>query len=163
MEIDARMTAVTVRNLTKAFGPSKVLRGIDLAVPEESVTAILGPSGCGKTTLLRLVAGFDGPDSGEILLGERMVSGNGSFVAPQHRAVGYVPQEGALFPHLDIADNITFGLKGRERRSGHRVEELLAYGCAAGALSTEKAGGYDGQPTRSEALRLVGSGGRTTG
>jgi len=119
------MTAVTVRNLTKAFGPSKVLRGIDLAVPEESVTAILGPSGCGKTTLLRLVAGFDGPDSGEILLGERMVSGNGSFVAPQHRAVGYVPQEGALFPHLDVADNITFGLKGRERRSGHRVEELL--------------------------------------
>ena len=119
------MTAVTVRNLTKAFGSSKVLRGIDLTVPEESVTAILGPSGCGKTTLLRLVAGFDGPDSGQILLGERLVSGNGSFVAPQHRAVGYVPQEGALFPHLDIADNITFGLRGRERRSGHRVEELL--------------------------------------
>jgi iron(III) transport system ATP-binding protein len=119
------MTAVTVRNLTKAFGQSKVLRGIDLTVPEESVTAILGPSGCGKTTLLRLVAGFDGPDSGEILLGERLVCGNGSFVAPQHREVGYVPQEGALFPHLDIAHNITFGLRGRERRSGHRVEELL--------------------------------------
>jgi iron(III) transport system ATP-binding protein len=126
MEVDARMTAVTVRNLRKAFGPSKVLKGIDLTVPEESVTAILGPSGCGKTTLLRLVAGFDGPDSGEILLGERLVSADGSFVAPQHRGVGYVPQEGALFPHLDIARNITFGLTGRERRSGDRVEELLA-------------------------------------
>jgi iron(III) transport system ATP-binding protein len=90
------------------------------------VTAILGPSGCGKTTLLRLVAGFEVPDTGEIRLGERLVSGNGSFVAPQHRGVGYVPQEGALFPHLDVADNITFGLRGRERRSGHRVEELLA-------------------------------------
>jgi iron(III) transport system ATP-binding protein len=119
------MTAVTVCNLTKAFASSKVLRGIDLTVPEESVTAILGPSGCGKTTLLRLVAGFDAPDTGQILLGERLVSGNGSFVAPQHRGVGYVPQEGALFPHLDVADNITFGLRGRERRSGHRVEELL--------------------------------------
>jgi len=120
------MTAVTVRNLTKAFGSSEVLRGINLLVPEEGVTAILGPSGCGKTTLLRLIAGFVAPDSGEILLGEQLVSGNGRFVAPQHRRVGYVPQEGALFPHLDVGDNISFGLKGRARRGGHRVEELLA-------------------------------------
>ncbi len=120
------MTAVTVRNLTKAFGSSEVLRGIDLTVPEESLTAILGASGCGKTTLLRLIAGFDAPDSGEILLGEQLVSGDGRFVAPQHRRVGYVPQEGALFPHLDVADNIGFGLSGRERRAGQRVEELLA-------------------------------------
>jgi len=120
------MTAVTVRSLTKAFGSSKVLRGIDLKVPERSVTAILGPSGCGKTTLLRLIAGFDVPDSGEITLGEELVCGGGRFVAPQHRRVGYVPQEGALFPHLNVADNITFGLRGSERRGGHRVEELLA-------------------------------------
>ncbi len=120
------MTAVSVRNLTKAFGSSEVLRGVDLMVPEESITAILGPSGCGKTTLLRLIAGFVAPDSGEILLGDQLVCGNGRFVAPQHRRVGYVPQEGALFPHLDVGDNITFGLKGRERRGGHRVKELLA-------------------------------------
>jgi iron(III) transport system ATP-binding protein len=120
------MTAVTVRKLTKAFGSSEVLRGIDLTVPEESMTAILGPSGCGKTTLLRLIAGFLAPDSGEILLGEQLVCGDGRFVAPQHRRVGYVPQEGALFPHLNVGDNITFGLKGSERRGGHRVEELLA-------------------------------------
>jgi len=119
------MTAVSVRNLTKAFGSSEVLRGIDLIVPEDSLTAILGPSGCGKTTLLRLIAGFEAPDSGEIRLGEQLVWGNGRFVAPQHRRVGYVPQEGALFPHLDVGDNITFGLKGRARRRGHRVEELL--------------------------------------
>jgi iron(III) transport system ATP-binding protein len=119
------MTAVTVRTVTKAFGSSDVLRGIDLQVAEDSVTAILGPSGCGKTTLLRLIAGFDLPDSGEIQLGKQVVCGGNRFVAPQHRRVGYVPQEGALFPHLDVAGNVTFGLRGRERRSGHRVEELL--------------------------------------
>ena len=119
------MTAVTVRNVTKAFGSSDVLRGIDLKVADDSVTAILGPSGCGKTTLLRLIAGFDVPDSGQILLGEQVVCGGNRFVAPQRRRVGYVPQEGALFPHLDVAANITFGLRGRERRGGYRVEELL--------------------------------------
>ena len=120
------MTAVLVRSLTKAFGSTEVLRGIDLTVPAESVTAILGPSGCGKTTLLRLIAGFEAPDSGEVLLRGQLVCGDGRFVAPQHRRVGYVPQEGALFPHLDVADNITFGLRGRERRDGHRVEELMS-------------------------------------
>jgi len=120
------VTAVSVRNLTKSFGPTAVLRGIDLTVPEESMTAILGPSGCGKTTLLRLIAGFDAPDSGEIMLRGQVVCADDRFVAPQHRRVGYVPQEGALFPHLDIAANISFGLRGRERRDGHRVEELLS-------------------------------------
>ena len=119
------MSSVTVRRVTKAFGSSEILRGIDLTVPDRSLTAILGPSGCGKTTLLRLVAGFDAPDAGEILLGDQVVCGGGRFVAPQHRRVGYVPQEGALFPHLDVAANITFGLRGRERREGHRVDELL--------------------------------------
>ena len=120
------MTAVTVRDLTKKFGSTEVLRGINLTVPEDSVTAILGPSGCGKTTLLRLIAGFDAPDSGEIRLRGQVVFGAGCFIAPQHRRVGYVPQEGALFPHLDVEANINFGLTGRERRDGHRVGELLA-------------------------------------
>jgi iron(III) transport system ATP-binding protein len=120
------MTAIAVRNLTKSFDSTEVLRGIDLTVPEESVTAILGPSGCGKTTLLRLIAGFDAPDSGEIALSGQMVCGQSRFVAPQHRRVGYVPQEGALFPHLDVAANIGFGLSSRERRDGRRVEELLS-------------------------------------
>jgi len=106
------MSAVTVRNLTKTFGSTEVLRGIDLTVAQESVTAILGPSGCGKTTLLRLIAGFDTPDSGEILFSGQLVCGGNRFVGPQHRRVGYVPQEGALFPHLDVAHNITFGLRG---------------------------------------------------
>jgi len=120
------MTAVSVRNLTKGFGLTEVLRGIDLTVPAQSVTAILGPSGCGKTTLLRLIAGFDAPDSGEILLHGQQVCGDGRFEPPQRRRVGYVPQEGALFPHLDVEANISFGLRGRERRGGQRVEELMS-------------------------------------
>ena len=120
------MNAVTIRNLTKSFDAAQVLCGVDLTVPNETVTAILGPSGCGKTTLLRLIAGFEAPDAGEILLGDQLVCGDSRFVAPQHRRVGYVPQEGALFPHLSVEDNINFGLRGRERRDGHRVGELLS-------------------------------------
>jgi iron(III) transport system ATP-binding protein len=150
------MTAVTVRALAKAFGSSEVLRGIDLFVPEESLTAILGPSGCGKTTLLRLIAGFDAPDAGEILLGEQMVCGGSRFVAPQHRRVGYVPQEGALFPHLDVADNITFGLRGRQRRGGHRVEELLALvgldPCVRNRLPNQLSGGQQQRVALARAL-----------
>jgi len=114
-----------VRGVTKAFGPVQVLRGVDLEVPERSFTAVLGPSGCGKTTLLRLVAGFDAPDSGTISFGDQVVAGSGRAVPAQRRRVGYVPQEGALFPHLDVTANIVFGLPRSQRRAGGRVAELL--------------------------------------
>ncbi|MFG2073031.1 ABC transporter ATP-binding protein [Nonomuraea maritima] len=119
------MTALTIRGLTKRFGAVQALAGIDLDVPEQGITAILGPSGCGKTTLLRLIAGFASPDAGTIAFGASVVAGPGTAVPPQKRHIGYVPQEGALFPHLSVADNITFGLPRAMRRSGHRLAELL--------------------------------------
>jgi iron(III) transport system ATP-binding protein len=119
------VTALTIRQLTKGFGPVRALAGVDLDVPAESLTAVLGPSGCGKTTLLRLIAGFLTPDAGTISFGDRQVAGPGGHVPPQRRQVGYVPQEGALFPHLDVAANITFGLPRAARRSRQRVDELL--------------------------------------
>jgi iron(III) transport system ATP-binding protein len=119
------MTALTIRQVTKSFGPVQALAGVDLDVPAESLTAVLGPSGCGKTTLLRLVAGFAAPDSGTIAFGDQQVCGSGTTVPPQRRRVGYVPQEGALFPHLDVAANITFGLSRAARRSRERLDELL--------------------------------------
>ena len=85
---------------------------------------MLGPSGCGKTTLLRLIAGFLDPDAGTISFGDRVVAGSGRTVPPQQRRVGYVPQEGALFPHLDVAANVGFGLPRAQRRSA-RVEAML--------------------------------------
>ena len=119
------MTSLTVRGLTKSYGSTAVLHGIDLTVPNGSLTAVLGASGCGKTTLLRLIAGFADPDSGTIAFGDTVVFGPGHHVPPEHRRVGYVPQEGALFPHLTASANITFGLPRARRRVGKRVAELL--------------------------------------
>jgi iron(III) transport system ATP-binding protein len=117
--------SLSVAGLRKAFGDSPVLSGLDLAVPTGSLTAVLGPSGCGKTTLLRLLGGFEHADGGSVRLGERVLCDAGTHLAPERRAIGFVPQEGALFPHLDVAANIGFGLPRSERRGG-RVEELLA-------------------------------------
>ncbi|MGH3627520.1 MAG: ABC transporter ATP-binding protein, partial [Sciscionella sp.] len=119
------MTELSVTAVRKSFGRTEVLAGVDLRVPSGALTAILGPSGCGKTTLLRLVAGFDAPDSGMIAIGERVVCDGGRGLPPERRGIGYVAQEGALFPHLSVAANITFGLPRRARRAHERVAELL--------------------------------------
>ncbi|MCV2488172.1 ABC transporter ATP-binding protein [Geodermatophilus sp. YIM 151500] len=119
------MSALTVHDLTKAFGATRVLTGVSLHVPQGGFTALLGPSGCGKTTLLRLIAGFDDPDSGTVLLGDRVVAGAGRGVPARRRGIGFVPQEGGLFPHLTVAENVTFGLPRRRRRDRARVAGLL--------------------------------------
>ena len=119
------MSAVELQGIWKSFGATQVLRGVDLEVPSGSLTAVLGPSGCGKTTLLRLVAGFTDPDAGTIYFDGRPVFGGGAAVPARRRRVGYVPQEGALFPHLSIAGNITFGLPRSERGAGPTLERLL--------------------------------------
>ncbi len=116
-------SGVTVSGLYKSFGAHPVLRGLDLDVPAGSITAILGPSGSGKTTLLRLLAGFAQPDAGTITIGGRQVDGPGRHIGPRTRQVGYVPQEGCLFPHLDVRANVGFGLPRGQRRA--RVAELL--------------------------------------
>ena len=119
------MRQLAITGLHKAFGTHPVLTGVDLDVPAGAFTAILGPSGSGKTTLLRLLAGFELPDAGTITIGDRVVDGPGAgHVPPERRQIGYVPQEGALFPHLTVAANVGFGLPPRERR-GPRTGELL--------------------------------------
>jgi iron(III) transport system ATP-binding protein len=118
------MTDLTAHGLHKSFGSHPVLVGLDLTVPGGSLTAILGPSGSGKTTLLRVLAGFEPPDAGTVCLGYRVVDGPGQHVPPERRRIGYVPQEGSLFPHLTVAANVGFGLPAGQRR-GPRVAELL--------------------------------------
>ncbi len=121
------MSALEVRGLSASYGTHRVLREIDLAV-EDGVTAILGPSGCGKTTLLRVIAGFVTPTAGTVSVAGATVVGDGRPVPPRRRALGYVPQEGALFPHLSVAENIAFGLPRAERRgaaTGARVAGVL--------------------------------------
>jgi iron(III) transport system ATP-binding protein len=119
------MTDLRIRGLCKAFGAQEVLRGLDLDVSAGELVAILGASGSGKTTLLRLIGGFERIDAGTVRIGDVIVSGPGVHVPPERRRISYVAQDGALFPHLLVADNITFGLPWRRRRARDRVDELL--------------------------------------
>ncbi len=120
------MSGVNVSGLAKAFGGHTVLDRLDLTVPTGSLTAVLGPSGSGKTTLLRILAGFEPADAGSITIGADLVDGGDGrrFVPPKRRRIGYVPQEGALFPHLTVAKNIGFGIRRGPGRA-RRVTELI--------------------------------------
>ena len=126
------MTQLAVAGLDKSFGAHQVLSGLDLEVPAGSLTAILGPSGSGKTTLLRILAGFEHADAGTVRIGSAIADGPGVFLPPERRRIGYVPQEGSLFPHLTVAANVSFGLNrrkwGRERRSKRCADLLEAVG-----------------------------------
>jgi iron(III) transport system ATP-binding protein len=118
------MTSLVVTDLVKGFGTKPVLTGVSFRVETGSLTAILGPSGSGKTTLLRIVCGFERAQAGCIELDDEIVDDDTHFVAPERRRIGYVPQEGNLFPHLTVAGNIRFGLpRGAESR--RRVGDLL--------------------------------------
>lgn len=120
------MAELSCQDLGKAYGARRVLIDVDLFVPEGTLTAILGASGSGKTTLLRLVMGFIEADAGTITVGGALVADAGRLhVASHKRAIGYVAQEGALFPHLSAGENVAFGLPRSERRRSARVAEVL--------------------------------------
>ncbi|MFQ6026603.1 MAG: ABC transporter ATP-binding protein [Dehalococcoidia bacterium] len=117
--------ALQCAGLTKTFlGDVQAVHQFDLTVRQGQIVALLGPSGCGKTTALRLIAGFEQPDRGTIHIGDQSVFGPGSSVPPEKRMVGMVFQEGALFPHLSVEQNISYGLTRNQARKG-RVDEVL--------------------------------------
>jgi iron(III) transport system ATP-binding protein len=116
--------ALEVEGLWKGYASTEVLRSIDLDVAAGSLSAVLGLSGCGKTTLLRVIAGFERAQRGRVALSGEVLDDGRTYVAPERRGIGYVPQEGALFPHLDVRANVGFGLSRAERR-GSTVSELL--------------------------------------
>jgi iron(III) transport system ATP-binding protein len=118
--------ALEISGLAKGFDGQEVLHGVDLNVRPGTVTAVVGASGCGKTTLLRLVAGFETPDAGTISIAGRPVAEPGHSVPAHRRDVGYVAQDGALFPHLTVGQNVAYGLSGSARATRARVAELLA-------------------------------------
>jgi iron(III) transport system ATP-binding protein len=118
------VSSLAVTNLVKAFGAHQVLTGLSLRVEPGTTTALLGPSGSGKTTLLRIVCGFERASSGTVEIDGEVVDDATHHVAPERRRIGYVPQEGNLFPHLSVAGNVGFGLP-RGAASRRRVAELL--------------------------------------
>ncbi len=113
--------AVAARGISKAYGDRQVLSGVDLDLPEGTITAVLGPSGCGKTTLLRILAGFENPDAGTVHIAGETVAGGSTTVPVHRRRVGLMPQEGALFPHLSVGENVAFGM-GRATRREARAQ-----------------------------------------
>jgi iron(III) transport system ATP-binding protein len=120
------MAGLRCDQITASYGAGMVLSGVELVVADGTLTAILGSSGSGKTTLLRVIMGFLVQDSGTVTVGERVVAdGAGVRLAPEKRGVGYVAQEGALYPHLTVEQNVAFGLPRSQRRHGARARELL--------------------------------------
>lgn len=121
---------VTVTYPGRATGDVEAVRHASLEIPSGSIVALLGPSGCGKTSLLRAIAGLEHPRHGSISIGGRRVSDDHTWVHPESRSVGMVFQDGALFPHLTVADNVAFGLRSAaskmsKRERSARVANML--------------------------------------
>lgn len=115
---------IRLSGISKSFDAVEAVRDLDLELEQGRILALLGPSGCGKTTTLRLLSGFESPDAGEIELNGRLVAGPNTNIPPEKRRVGMVFQDYALFPHLSVAKNVAYGLKGKKRYA--RVAEVLS-------------------------------------
>ena len=115
-----------ISHIAKRFDGVAVVDDVSLDVMPGQVTCLLGPSGCGKSTTLRMIAGVERPDAGEISVDGRIICGDGQDVPPEQRSIGLMFQDFALFPHLSVAQNVAFGLTMGRTASRRRVEELLA-------------------------------------
>ncbi|MEZ2332953.1 ABC transporter ATP-binding protein [Mesorhizobium sp. RCC_202] len=107
------MSEIRVESLVKRYGDTTALDGVSLAFPEGSFTALLGPSGCGKTTMLRLIAGFEAPSTGSVYFGDALVADPNRQLPPEARNVGVVFQSYALWPHMDVTENVAYPLRAR--------------------------------------------------
>ena len=120
------MPLLEINDVSVSFGDTEVLSGISLELESKQLLAVLGASGAGKSTLMRLIAGFDSVGGGSIVLDGEILSDSSKTVAPEKRSIGIVPQDSALFPHLNVAQNIGFGLSGLSKEAkAERVGELL--------------------------------------
>jgi iron(III) transport system ATP-binding protein len=122
---DSPPVRLEVRHLVRSFGGRRVVDDVSLSVAAGQVTCLLGPSGCGKSTTLRIIAGVERADAGEVRLDGAPVAGPGVHVPPEMRSVGLMFQDFALFPHLSVAENVGFGLRIDRAERARRVGELL--------------------------------------
>jgi iron(III) transport system ATP-binding protein len=147
------MSSISCDCLCKSFGDLRAVDGLSLNVGEGRTVALLGPSGCGKTTTLRLIAGFERPDSGTVTVGNRVLAGPGVFVPPEKRRIGVVFQDYALFPHYDVAGNVAYGLgRDAERDRVREVLDLVGLGAVADRSVNELSGGQQQRVALARAL-----------
>ena len=116
-----------LQTITKTFAESKIpaVNNVSFTLQKGDILALVGPSGCGKTTLLRIIGGFEFPQTGEVQIGEQKVCSPTTWIPPEKRDIGIVFQDYALFPHLTVAENVAFGLKSNKNQVKQRVSEVL--------------------------------------
>lgn len=150
------MSSVTLRNIRRAYNGARALDDVSLTAPEGKVLALLGPSGSGKSTILRLIAGLEAPDAGEITIGNETVSAPGRVQPTELRRVGMVFQDFSLFPHLTAGANVAFGLNklSRAERDAQALHWLDRVGLKhrAGAFPHELSGGEQQRVALARAL-----------
>ncbi|MER2142262.1 MAG: ABC transporter ATP-binding protein, partial [Eubacteriales bacterium] len=122
------MASVTISHVTKTFEDNVIIRDFDQVFGDGEFITLLGPSGCGKTTMLRIIAGFEKPTSGELRIDDVLVSGGKTFVPPEKRGIGMVFQSYAVWPHMKVYDNVAYPLtiqKVPKAEIQKRVEQVL--------------------------------------
>jgi iron(III) transport system ATP-binding protein len=152
------MPLLTLQHVSKRYAPEQppAVDGLTLTVEQGEITALLGPSGCGKTTTLRLIAGFEVPDSGSVAIRGETMAGPGRWVPPEQRGVGIVFQDYALFPHLTVGENVSFGLhsltKNARRERIRQILELVGLESFRGRYPHELSGGQQQRVAVARAL-----------
>ena len=147
---------ICLHGVSKRYGAVQAVHEAQLCVERGEFVALLGPSGCGKTTLLRLIAGFEEPDAGEIRLHDATVAASGHWTPPDRRRVGMVFQDYALFPHLTVAENVGFGLRRKERAARVPIVLALVDLCGLGSRYPHELSG--GQQQRVALARALAPG-----
>ena len=152
------MATVTIKHITKAFGDNVVLREFNETFQEGEFITLLGPSGCGKTTMLRIIAGFEKPTSGELYIDDQLVSGGKTFVPPEKRSIGMVFQSYAVWPHMNVFDNVAYPLtikkvpKAEIRQSVDRVLDIVHLSQYAQRFPNQLSGGQQQRVALARAL-----------
>ena len=152
------MSTVTISHITKSFGSNVVLKDFDETFRDGEFITLLGPSGCGKTTMLRIIAGFERPTSGELYIDDQLVSGGKTFVPPEKRGIGMVFQSYAVWPHMNVFDNVAYPLriqklpKDKIRSAVERVLEIVHLSQYSDRLPSQLSGGQQQRVALARAL-----------
>ena len=156
--MEDNMASITIKNVTKAFGDNVVLKEFNQSFQDGEFITLLGPSGCGKTTMLRMIAGFEKPTTGEILIGDRVVSSAKTFVPPEKRDIGMVFQSYAVWPHMTVAENVAYPLtiqkkkKDEIKKEVDRVLEIVHLSQYAERIPSQLSGGQQQRVALARAL-----------